>query len=117
MAQYRLARVQKNGQGARSSRAAFAFGIVITVLYVVGLPWLYFGSLDFTHWLAEIRAMQLYTFGDFLADVFGPLALLWIVIAIIHQGNELSFRIADLKRAVEQQNKSAELPQRSHESE
>ena len=85
------------------------------MLYAVSVPWLYFGNLDFAQWLADIRALQLNAYGDFLAGVVGPLALLWLTLAVIQQGQELSIQIAEFKNSLEQRNAPAEAARRSRD--
>ena len=114
IAQYRLAR-GRIGQGPKKRRGLIIFGAVVTLLYAVSVPWLYFGNLDFVQWLADIRTLQLNAYGSFLAGTVGPLALLWLTLAVIHMGQELSIQIAELKNSVEQRNTPVEAARRSRD--
>lgn len=58
-------------------------GLTITVLYVAVGVWLLGEEL------AAIHGLKLNELGDFLAGVFGPLALLWLILGFFQQGIEL----------------------------
>ena len=114
ISQYRLAR-GRIGQGPKKRQGLIIFGTIVTMLYVVSVPWLYFGNLDFAQWLVDIRALQLNAYGGFLVGAVGPLALLWLTLAVIQQGQELSIQIAELKNSVEQRNTPPEAARRSRD--
>lgn len=76
-------------------------GIVITTSYVGTLAALAFTNID------HIRSLTANEWGDFLAGVFGPLALLWLVLGYFQQGRELrnsaealNFQAKQLKNSV-----------------
>lgn len=80
------------------------FGIFTSVVY-----------LCFTYWLVGDRlhcltTMELNAVGDFFAGIFGPLAILWLVLGFFQQGQELrqnnealKLQAAELKNSVDQQ--------------
>lgn len=55
-------------------------GILLTLAYVGGLYFL------FDDRLAEVRGLKLNEVGDLLAGVFGPLAILWLILGFLQQG-------------------------------
>ncbi|MDA5093333.1 hypothetical protein O2N63_04455 [Aliiroseovarius sp. KMU-50] len=84
------------------------WGLRATLLYLIvlvgGLPVAaYFGAI-------ELKPLGLNEIGDFLAGAFGPLAIFWIVLGFLQQGEELrnsvnalKLQADELKSSVEQQ--------------
>ena len=61
-----------------------SFGIFVTFIYIAGIAWLRRPfSVDT---LSDIPINEL---GDFLAGVFGPLSLFWLILGFLLQKNEL----------------------------
>lgn len=58
-------------------------GLITTFLYSISIFWLTSGR-----W-GQIMTMRLNELGDFLAGVFGPLALFWLILGFLQQGKEL----------------------------
>lgn len=72
---------QKTPWWARISRTRL--GLSITVVYVVFVCLMY-------HWSeSQLHEMALNEFGDYFAGVFGPMALLWLILGYLQQGEEL----------------------------
>ena len=65
------------------SRVLSAIGILATCVYVAFLFWVFGARIE------EIRSLQPNHMGDFLAGVFGPLAILWLILGFFQQGVEL----------------------------
>jgi hypothetical protein len=85
-------------------------GIALTVLYLFGAWWLFEGRLP------EIRALKPNEVGDLLAGVFGPLAILWVILGYFQQGQELRvntealrLQAEELRHSVEQQRQLVEV--------
>ncbi len=81
-----------------------ACGIGVTLLYFGVVLWL---RSPFT--VEGIRAMRINEFGDALAGIVGPVALLWLVLGYFQQGDELRqngealrLQADELKNAVDQ---------------
>ncbi|WP_337058252.1 hypothetical protein [Pseudomonas sp. USHLN015] len=79
-------------------------GILLTVLYLGFALWLVGGRLYM------LPAMDLNAVGDFFAGIFGPLAILWLVLGFFQQGVELrqnnealKLQAEELRNSVEQQ--------------
>ncbi len=79
-------------------------GIVVTVGYLVFVWWLVGERVD------SLQTMALNEVGDFLAGVFGPLAILWLVLGFFQQGVELrqgtealKMQAKELRASVQQQ--------------
>jgi hypothetical protein len=70
-------------------------GILGTKLYVIlllaALP-----SMAYLGWI-KISVLELNQIGDFLAGLFGPLAIFWIVLGFFQQGEELRNSVDTLK--------------------
>ncbi|MDA9095245.1 hypothetical protein N9J88_02445 [Porticoccaceae bacterium] len=80
-----------------------SFGVVVTFVYIVLIIVLRLSSLS------DLQVMPLNEFGDFLAGVFGPLMLFWLILGYIQQQKELrqntkalQLQADELKRSVEQ---------------
>jgi hypothetical protein len=61
----------------------FKIGFWLTLVYVGSVV-----GFSLWDWI-DMRAMKPHEWGDFLAGVFGPLALLWVVLGFLQQGSEL----------------------------
>lgn len=85
-------------------------GIALTVLYLLGVCWLFEGRLP------EICDLKPNEVGDLLAGVFGPLAILWVILGYFQQGQELRvntealrLQAEELRHSVEQQRQLVEV--------
>lgn len=79
------------------SRLLSLLGILITLVY-----------LGFAYWLIgdrlfQLQTMELNAVGDFFAGIFGPLAILWLVLGFFQQGIELRLQVKELNSSVAQQ--------------
>ena len=80
-----------------------SFGVVVTFVYIVLIIVSRLSSLS------DLQVIPLNEFGDFLAGVFGPLMLFWLILGYIQQQKELrqntkalQLQADELKRSVEQ---------------
>ena len=80
---------------------------------VLSLAYLLLVSLNYGFEIDRIRALDPNNLGDFLAGVFGPVAVLWLVLGFFQQGKELNNSVRALTLQAEQQ---AELARSSHEA-
>lgn len=64
-------------------RKLAGFGIGATLIYLALWCFIVWGKWD------DFKALALNSQGDFLAGVFGPLTLLWLVLGYFQQGIEL----------------------------
>ena len=78
-------------------------GIAFTIIYIAAILFLRWGGLS------DLKTMPLNELGDFLAGVFGPLMLLWLILGYIQQQKELrqntkalELQADELKKSVEQ---------------
>lgn len=85
-------------------------GITLTVLYLCFL-WILIGGR-----LGGLATLELNAVGDFFAGVFGPLAILWLVLGFFQQGYELrqnnealALQASEIKNSVEQQKDLVEV--------
>ncbi|EGR0072775.1 hypothetical protein ACWOKL_004255 [Vibrio vulnificus] len=78
------------------------FGIFITVIYAVVILYLKWpiGS--------ELKALKLNELGDFLAGVFGPLTLFWLILGYVQQQKELKQNTKALELQADELRKSVE---------
>ncbi|WP_109356538.1 hypothetical protein [Sphingorhabdus sp. EL138] len=82
----------------------FRIGFWLTVTYIGAVV-----GFSLWDWI-DVARMKPNEWGDFLAGVFGPLALLWVVLGFLQQGSELKnsrdallLQAKELKNSVEQQ--------------
>ncbi|HBO4609340.1 hypothetical protein ACIUV8_23500 [Pseudomonas aeruginosa] len=92
------------------SRLLALLGIGLTIAYAV---FMYF---IFGNPLPALKEMELNSVGDFLAGVFGPVAILWLILGFFQQGLELRqnnealrLQAEELKNSVEQQKELVEV--------
>jgi hypothetical protein len=92
------------------SRLLAIVGLVATVGYLLSL-YLLIGDRVFT-----LLTLPLNELGDFLAGVFGPIAILWLILGFFQQGIELrqntdalSLQAKELQNSVEQQRQLVEV--------
>jgi hypothetical protein len=100
------------------ARRLFVRGIVVSVLYVVGLT-IYSAFV----W-RNMLAMKPDEFATFLSGVFAPLAFLWLVLGFRQQGDELQnsaralwLQGEELRNSVEQQRQLVEVSREQLNSE
>ena len=79
-------------------------GAIVTVGYAAFISYLLYGRFG------QFNTMSLNEVGDFLAGIFGPLAIFWLILGFIQQGKELKqntealeLQAQELKNSVEQQ--------------
>ncbi len=65
------------------NRALSLIGLALTVIYGLIVSWLIWGRIG------SLQTMGLNEVGDFLAGVFGPVAILWLILGYFQQGMEL----------------------------
>src|SRR5690606_11612457 len=87
-------------------------GVAITALYIGVIVVLTWGKLQ------NAANLELNEIGDFLAGVFGPVAILWLILGFIQQGVEIRqntiaqhLQAEELRNAVAQQKAMAEATQ------
>lgn len=106
------------------SRTVTKIGMGVTAIYLIAM-----GVYIWSEWV-HLLAMKPSEFGDFLAGVFGPLAIFWLVCGYLQQGVELQqntqalklqadelkhstraleYQVEELKNSVQQQTRIAEL--------
>lgn len=100
------------------SRILSIIGVVVTGVYLVALVIL------FKSRIAEIHAMPPNNIGDFLAGIFGPLAIFWLILGFFQQGIELrqnthalDLQADELRNSVEQQKQLVEVSRKQVEAE
>lgn len=85
-------------------------GFALTVIYLTAILILQWDKI------IDVQKLNLNEFGDFLAGLFGPVAIFWLVLGFFQQGKELKNSVAalnlqaeELKRSVEQQTSMVEV--------
>ena len=74
----------------------FVLGLLVSAIYIFVV-----GDLVWDR-LLLLKVMELNEVGDFFAGVFGPLAILWLVLGFLQQGWELSQSTAALRLQAEE---------------
>lgn len=85
--------------------------IGVTVVYVIFFYLLSMSRLD------DFQSLRLNELGDYLAGIFGPLALFWVVVGYFQQGEELRNNANELAASVEELKRQADTNQKRFESE
>lgn len=75
----------------------FKIGLSASVSYCVVILGITFSDL------VEIEPLKLNELGDLLAGVFGPVAILWLILGFKQQGDELKEQATQLSASVDQQ--------------
>jgi len=91
-------------------------GIVLSAIYSYFVYRLVSGRLD------TLDKIPLNELGDFFAGIFGPLAILWLVLGFLQQGSELrqntkalELQAEELRNSVSQQEQLVDISWRQHE--
>ena len=97
-------------------RASTVFGLAVSTLYVSGMTLTAIIRFD------ELKSLGLHEIGDFLAGVFAPLALLWLILGYFQQGKELrqnsdalALQARELHQAAEHAGGLLEMARKEHE--
>lgn len=100
------------------TRLLSTVGISVTALYVVA------GLALLNTRLGSLSEMPLNEVGDFLAGVFGPLTIFWLVLGFFQQGIELKqntraleLQAKELRHSVEQQRQLVEVSKNQFDAE
>ena len=72
-----------------------------TLIYLV-IIFTFIPVATYLGWMSW-KALTLNEIGDFLAGVFGPLSIIWLVLGFFQQGKELRLQVRELSLSVEQQ--------------
>jgi len=95
-----------------------SIGVAVTLLYTLVIAILIAPKIN------SLPTMALNEIGDFLAGIFGPLGLLWLILGYMQQGEELRLstralllQAEELKNSVEQQRELVEVSRQQVESE
>jgi hypothetical protein len=93
-------------------------GITITAVYSLVIFALIYGRVS------QLITMPLNELGDFLAGVFGPLAIFWLILGFLQQGKELQqstqaleLQAQELNNSVQQQRELVEVTREQVEAE
>ncbi len=81
-------------------------GIKATVIYLI-IIFTIIPSFIFLGWI-ELKPITLNEIGDFLAGLFGPLAIFWLVLGFFQQGDELRNSVETLKLQADELRNSVE---------
>ncbi|HEN8706763.1 TPA: hypothetical protein U8209_003247 [Pseudomonas putida] len=99
------------------SRLLAVIGVLLTFCYVYFAWWLVGDRIHL------LKTMELNAVGDFFAGVFGPLAILWLVLGFFQQGIELrqgtaalNLQARELNSSVEQQAAMVQVSQKQLEA-
>lgn len=100
------------------NRILTIIGLVSTVIYTTALYFLLSGRFS------QLYAMPLNEVGDFMAGIFGPLAIFWLILGFFQQGKELQqstnaleLQAEELNNSVRQQKELVEISRKQFESE
>ena len=100
------------------TRTLSTIGILLTLAYLLGI------TIFFEGRVSEIRAMEPNNVGDFLAGVFGPITILWLILGYFQQGIELKqntraleLQAEELHNSVQQQKELVEVTRRQVDAE
>jgi len=100
------------------TRIYTSIGITITILYTLVI------AILIAPQISSLPTMTLNETGDFLAGIFGPLGLLWLILGYMQQGEELRLstralllQAEELKNSVAQQRELVEVSRQQVESE
>ena len=100
------------------SRILTVIGLLVSTLYTFAI------FLLVQDRLPSLKTLELNLLGDFLAGVFGPVALLWLILGYLQQGIELKLntkalelQVTELKASVEQQRELVEVSKQQFEAE
>lgn len=74
-----------------------SFGIVVTIVYIGIIGW-----LRWPFSIETLKFIPINELGDFLAGVFGPLTLFWLILGFILQRKEVSQNTETLKLQTEE---------------
>lgn len=103
--------------GVSMDRKLKVIGFVVTAIYVLLISWLLVPKFN------GLACLELNELGDFLAGVFGPLSLFWLILGFFQQGYELqqnnqSLRqqAEELRASVEQQKELVSVSKSHHEA-
>lgn len=95
-----------------------SIGVSLSAIYAYFI-WFLVGSR-----FASLKGLELNNLGDFLAGVFGPIAILWLVLGFFQQGYELrqnnkalKLQAEELKNSVDQQKEMVGIAGRQLEAE
>lgn len=79
-------------QGVNTLRKNLEFwGGLVSAVYLIGMAVVVYFKFD------NLITLDLNEIGDFLAGVFGPVAILWLVLGFLQQGRELKISTAALQ--------------------
>jgi hypothetical protein len=100
------------------SRLLTIFGLLTSAIYAIA------GYFLVADRLGQLQTMPIDAVGNFLAGVFGPLALLWLILGYLQQGIELKLntkalelQAQELQNSVTQQRELVEVSRKQFEAE
>jgi hypothetical protein len=79
-----MSKESEEGKKGYSLLSITSFGVVVTFIYIAGTAW-----LRWPFSINTLRIIQINELGDFLAGIFGPLSLFWLILGFLLQKNEL----------------------------
>lgn len=93
-------------------------GVIVTIAYSISIAILMGDRVN------QLRTIPLNELGDFLAGVFGPLAIFWLILGFLQQGKELQqstqaleLQAKELNNSVQQQKHLVEVSRLQMEAE